>query len=98
MGSCDPRRIARADGAARPYIISVGCIEPRKNLRRVVRAFELIKDDDAAAQHVLALVGPQGWDDEFGRFLLESDDARRVRRVGFVPGEDLPSLYHFASA
>ena len=92
------RAAVAAHGLAQPYIVCVGCIEPRKNLRRVVRAFELIKDDDAAAQHVLALVGPQGWDDEFGRFLLESDAARRVRMVGFVPGEDLPSLYHFASA
>ena len=88
---------AAAHGLTQPYILCVGCVEPRKNLRRLVRAFDLIKDDDAVANHVLALAGPQGWDEGFGRFLLESDAAPRVRTLGFVPGEDLPSLYHFAS-
>ena len=87
-----------ACGLTQPYILCVGCIEPRKNLRRVVRAFDLIKDEDAAAHHVLAVAGPQGWDDDFGRFLLDTNAAPRVRMLGFVPGEDLPSLYHFASA
>ena len=88
---------AAAHGLTQPYILCVGCVEPRKNLRRLVRAFALIKDDDALANHVLALAGPQGWDEGFGRFLLESDAAPRVRILGFVSGEDLPSLYHFAS-
>ena len=92
------RAAVAAHALVGPYILCVGCVEPRKNLRRVVRAFELIKDEDAAARHVLALIGPEGWDDDFGRFLVESDAAPRVRMVGFVPGEDLPSLYHFASA
>jgi glycosyltransferase involved in cell wall biosynthesis len=90
--------VPAAHGIAQPYILCVGCIEPRKNLRRVVRAFDLIKDDAAAARHVLVLAGPQGWDHDFDRFLIESDAAPRVRRIGFVPLEHLPSLYRFASA
>jgi glycosyltransferase involved in cell wall biosynthesis len=85
-------------GIAGPYVLCVGVIEPRKNLRRLVRAFEMLKDEDAARDHVLVLAGPQGWDEGFGRFLVESDIHAKIRTVGFVPLEHLPSLYHFASA
>jgi glycosyltransferase involved in cell wall biosynthesis len=85
-------------GITQPYVLCVGCIEPRKNLRRLVRAFELLKEDDLARSHLLVLAGPQGWDEGFARFLAESDAYPRIRKLGFVPLEHLPSLYHFASA
>jgi glycosyltransferase involved in cell wall biosynthesis len=85
-------------GISQPYVLCVGCIEPRKNLRRLVRAFELLTDEDAAKDHLLVLVGPQGWDEGFPRFLEESDAHPRIHTPGFVPLEHLPSLYHFASA
>jgi alpha-1,3-rhamnosyl/mannosyltransferase len=85
-------------GIHQPYVLCVGCIEPRKNLRRLVRAFELLTEEDAARHHVLVLVGPPGWDEEFPRFLAQSDAYARIRTLGFVPPEHLPSLYHFASA
>ena len=92
------RAFVTVHGVTEPYVLCVGTIEPRKNLRRLVRAFEMLKDEDAARDHVLVLAGPQGWDESFGRFLAESDRYSKVRRVGFVPLEQLPSLYHFASA
>jgi glycosyltransferase involved in cell wall biosynthesis len=85
-------------GISQPYMLCVGCIEPRKNLRRLVRAFELLTEEEAARNHVLVFVGPQGWDEGFTRFLAESDAYPRIRTLGFVPLEHLPSLYHFASA
>ncbi len=85
-------------GISQPFILCVGCIEPRKNLRRLVRAFELLTEEEAARDHVLVLAGPQGWDEGFPRFLVESDAYPRIRTLGFVPLEHLPSLYHFASA
>jgi glycosyltransferase involved in cell wall biosynthesis len=85
-------------GITQPYILCLGCIEPRKNLRRLVRAFELLTQEDAATNHILVLAGPQGWDEGFTRFLTESDAYSKIRILGFVPVEHLPSLYHFASA
>jgi len=85
-------------GITQPYVLCLGCIEPRKNVRRLVRAFQMLKEEDAARNHILVLAGPQGWDEGFARFLVESDVYQRVRTVGFVPVEHLPSLYHFASA
>jgi glycosyltransferase involved in cell wall biosynthesis len=92
------RGFVSVHGIHQPYILCVGCLEPRKNLRRLVRAFELLTDEDAARNHLLVLVGPLGWDEGFPRFLAESDAYPRIRTLGFVPPEHLPSLYHFASA
>jgi glycosyltransferase involved in cell wall biosynthesis len=85
-------------GITQPYILCLGCMEPRKNLRRLVKAFELLKQEDAATNHILVLAGPQGWDEGFTRFLTESDAYSKIRILGFVPVEHLPSLYYFASA
>ena len=81
-----------------PYLLSVGSLEPRKNLRRLARAFEQLANHEAFRDHVLVLAGPSGWDDGFEQFLEQSPAAARIRRLGFVPVEHMPSLYHFASA
>ena len=92
------RGILASHRLAEPYLLCVGTLEPRKNLRRLVRAFERIAGEPAVREHVLVLAGPPGWDESFGRFLVDSDAHSRVRLLGFVPPEHLPSLYHFASA
>ena len=81
-----------------PYILSVGTIEPRKNLRRLVKAFEWLRESDALRDHTLVLIGPTGWDPGFNEFLAASDVASRVVTLGYVPADHLPSLYHYASA
>ncbi len=81
-----------------PYVLAVSTLEPRKNLRRLVRAFERVKHAAPAARHYLVLVGPSGWDSDFRRFLVESDAYPWIVLPGFVSQEHLPSLYHFASA
>jgi glycosyltransferase involved in cell wall biosynthesis len=81
-----------------PYVLCVGTVEPRKNLRRLIRAFELLKEEEAASGLILVVAGPSGWDARFRRFLTGTDACTRVRMLGFVPLEHLPSLYHFASA
>jgi glycosyltransferase involved in cell wall biosynthesis len=78
------------------YLLCVGTIEPRKNLRRLTRAFEKVAERHSAVELVLA--GRLGWDSAFTEFLLSSSIASRVRRVGYVPLPFLPSLYHFAKA
>lgn len=92
------RALVTLHGINEPYVLCVGCVEPRKNLRRLVRAFELLRDEETARDHVLVLAGPPGWDEGFARFLVQSDAYRNIRTLGVVPVEHLPSLYHFASA
>ena len=67
----------------RPYILWVGTIEPRKNLPRLLKAFEGVSDDIE-----LILVGPSGWNEDLAALKRE-----RVRMLGFVSREDLGPLY-----
>src|SRR4051794_6156252 len=46
----------------RPYVLAVGPLEPRKNLGRLIAAWASL-DPGVRGDHVLALVGPRGWDD-----------------------------------
>jgi len=45
-------------GLQKPYILTVGTLEPRKNLPALVRAFATLRDD---VPHDLVLAGPDGW-------------------------------------
>ena len=45
----------------KPYVLAVSTLEPRKNLERLIAAWSSL-DAGARAGHVLALVGPIGWD------------------------------------
>ncbi len=82
-------------GLTVPFILFVGTVEPRKNLPRLVRAFDLISK---GVEHELLLAGPSGWaSQEFERALSESSARFRIRRLGFVPDDDLAMLYRSAA-
>src|SRR3954469_23106043 len=75
----------------RPFVLSVGTLEPRKNLDGLVAAWSRLPDD-LRSSHTLALVGPQGW--ERDRVLAPiRGSADDVRLVGYVSDEQLGGLY-----
>lgn len=79
----------------RPFILSVGRLEPRKNLERLIRAFDLARQRiDRGLQ--LVVVGK----DDFHFESIHGEAARlpegSVRFLGPVPDEDLPALYNIA--
>ena len=77
-------------GLSRPYILSVGTMEPRKNHERLVRAFAGIRDPGVD----LALVGGEGWRAAEIRRAIDASPARsRIHVLGRVPARDLPGLY-----
>ncbi|MGI8408046.1 MAG: glycosyltransferase family 4 protein [Actinomycetota bacterium] len=80
----------RRYGVERPFIMWTGTIEPRKNLTRLLQAFESL-----APTHDLVLVGPHGWNEDIETLISKSDG--RVRTLGFVPHADLGPLYAAAS-
>ncbi|HET9832456.1 MAG TPA: glycosyltransferase [Vicinamibacterales bacterium] len=90
--------VLRANHVLHPYLLSVGCLEPRKNLRRLVQAFETIQAEIAARNYLLVFAGPQGWDDDFPQFVAQSRARKHIRMLGLVPQAHLPTLYHYASA
>ncbi len=85
----------RTEGKA-PYLLSVGTIEPRKNLIAALAAFERV----ASAHEGLGwkVAGARGWGWEaFSRALAKSPVRDRVEVLGPVPEGDLPALYRGAS-
>ncbi|HEX6418833.1 MAG TPA: glycosyltransferase family 1 protein [Acidimicrobiales bacterium] len=78
-------------GLPERYVLSVGTLEPRKNLGRLVDAFARLPHDDVA----LAVVGPDGWGESLAGRVERLGD--RVRLTGFVPRSQLAPLYRGAS-
>jgi glycosyltransferase involved in cell wall biosynthesis len=78
-------------GLRQPYILSVGVLQPRKNLPRLVEAYARIARE--VPQH-LVLVGKEGWAFEgLRRRVAESGVTSRIHFTGYVADADLPPLY-----
>jgi glycosyltransferase involved in cell wall biosynthesis len=78
----------------RPYVLSVGTLEPRKNLPALLEAFGCLTGE---IPHDLVLIGAEGWlTEEIHRTLRTPALARRVRLIGFVEDGDLPAWYSAA--
>ncbi len=94
--SPDPVRAAalrQRYGLPESYILYVGTIQPRKNLDMLIQAYARLRSEGITA-YKLVIAGRKGWLYEtlFTRISamgLEGD----VIFTGFVPDEDLPSLY-----
>jgi glycosyltransferase involved in cell wall biosynthesis len=81
VAPADPAARARF-GLDRPYVLFVGTLEPRKNLRRLVEAMGRVRTD-----HVLAVAGLDGWGDG------APPVGDRVRLLGFVSDAERDALY-----
>jgi glycosyltransferase involved in cell wall biosynthesis len=79
------------------YLLFVGTLEPRKNLIRLLAAFERLHAERLT--DALVIVGKRGWlyDDFFAR-LAGSPARQAVIFPGFVPDADLPAVYAGAQA
>ncbi len=66
----------------RPFILSVGTIEPRKNIRRLIQAYQQLKLKNLE----LLIVGKFGWGEK-------DRPIPGVKLLGFVPDEELARLY-----
>jgi len=78
------------------FFLTVGTVEPRKNLGMVMRAFADLPAD-VRSKCPLILAGPWGWRAEAEREFFESaGQAAGIRQLGYVPAADLPALYSAA--
>lgn len=74
------------------YVLSVGTIEPRKNLVRLIRGYRRAVAD-GGFPHALVLAGPSGWrSDEVLRELRPGEPGRIVL-VGALGAADLEAAY-----
>jgi glycosyltransferase involved in cell wall biosynthesis len=79
------------------YLLFVGTVEPRKNLIRLLAAFERLRAQGLT--DALVIVGRRGWlTDDFDAALERSPAKPAVLFPGFVPDDDLPAIYAGAQA
>ena len=69
-------------GFSKPYLLTVGKLEPRKNLNRLFEAFSDLNSSDIE----LVVVGQKGWGEI-------PEPVPGIHMAGFVPEEDLTALY-----
>ncbi len=76
----------------RPYILSVGTVQPRKNYIRLITALAALR---AAGHDVgLVIVGGKGWlEDPIYEAIRSTGMTDFVHMTGFADDADLPALY-----
>jgi glycosyltransferase involved in cell wall biosynthesis len=80
------------------YLLTVGNLQPRKNLPRLIRAYTRLREQVDDFHHQLVIVGKKAW--LFEPVLREARHSRYVTDIIFtdyVPEEDLPILYSGAT-
>lgn len=87
------QRLAERFGLDGPFVLSVGTLEPRKNIARLIEAYGGLAPD-LRTRVPLALVGGGGWKRDA---VFAGDWPDFVRRLGAVSEEDLIALYNAAS-
>lgn len=84
-------------GIRTPFALSLGTVEPRKDLPSLVRAFDLICDAHPGLSLVIA--GMSGWGSEaMGRAVESARHGGRVVRTGYVADDAVPALLRSAAA
>ncbi len=76
-----------------PYILFVGTIEPRKNLKNLIKAFNLIKRE-FSLKHNLILIGKKGW--RCGEILAEIENSPyrdNIKHLGYLTEEEVAVFY-----
>jgi glycosyltransferase involved in cell wall biosynthesis len=76
-----------------PFIFSPITLSPRKNLDRILHAFETVKD---CLPHHLVITGGRSWGVRRPEKRIKSGLNGRVHILGTVPGDDMPALYSLA--
>jgi glycosyltransferase involved in cell wall biosynthesis len=84
---------ARPTVRARPYVLCVGTVEPRKNLGVLLDAWKSLKPELRSA-HDLVIAGPEGWNSAATMARIRAETVY----LGYVPELELPGLFAGAAA
>lgn len=79
----------------RPFILHVGVLEPRKNLKTLVEAYRL--SPAINTDYDLVLAGGYGWGYHPLLAQIKDSGLKSIHLTGYIPHEDLPALFSQAS-
>ena len=92
LGTQGPTLRDLRDLRDKKYLLFVGTRQPKKNLSRLIQAFELVRKKFPDVELVIAgKIWKQFTDEKFAK-------PSQVKYLGYVPEEDLPGLYAGAEA
>lgn len=89
------QRVVSSYVITQPFFFYAGSISPRKNLLRVLQAFNQIKQD---IPHEFVIASMMSWESSEVLHYIERNLKDRVRLVGFVNEKELIALYNAADA
>lgn len=79
-----------------PFALFVGTLEPRKNIPRLIKAFEMLHKDNQVQLH-LVLAGKRGWlYQQIIEAILHSPVRKKIHYLEYVSDDDLASLYRLS--
>lgn len=79
-------------GISGKYLLYIGNIEPKKNIARLINAFNDM-ERRGSKDYLLVIAGPKGWYYEYLLKEISDSDRKRVIFTGSVEDGDLPVLY-----
>ena len=82
-------------GLPEQFMLFVGNNNPRKNLGRLIRAFDQAREH--GIPHHLVIAGEQGWKFDPEEILRTVRHRDAIHFIGFVPDADMPALYSAAA-
>lgn len=86
----------KAKGIDGPYLLFVGTIEPRKNLRGLLEAYKMLKDRGDFRGKVV-VVGMKGWlSDGLEDFIKQLKIDNDIIFLGYMTNDELRYLYNLA--
>ena len=77
------------------FIFSVGSIEPRKNLKGLLKAYNSL-DKELKKEYKLLLAGFKGWENKEVMDLIEQNK-ENISYLGFISDKNLAKVYNLAS-
>ena len=78
------------------FLLFVGNIEPKKNLVRLIKAFDILRKT-TELKHKLVIVGKKGWKyNSVFKTIYKLKIGNEIIFTGYVPEEDLPAIYSMA--
>lgn len=82
----------------KPYFLFVGALHPRKNLRRLIEAYKLLKTNHTEDQTDLIIVGAELWKDAGNDIEISNDIKNYIHFTGHLPLTDLAQVMGAAEA
>ena len=77
------------------FILSVGSIEPRKNLLGLLKAYNIL-NESLKKEYKLVLVGFKGWENKEIMNIV-NNNKENIHYLGFINDEELAKVYNLAS-